>query len=95
MSHHSYTQVWLHVIWCTFRRDKLLNSREIRKDVSSYLYDYSKNKSIFIKKNYVNSDHVHALLDLPTNLTLENMLQLLKGSSSHWINQNEFIRCKK
>jgi len=41
-----------------------------------------------MKINYVNADHVHALIDLPTNLTIENLLQLLKGSSSHWINSS-------
>jgi hypothetical protein len=44
-----------------------------------------------MKINFVNIDHVHALVDLPTNLSLENLLQLLKGSSSHWINHNKFI----
>jgi len=47
-----------------------------------------------MKINYVNTNHVHALIDLPTNISLENMLQLFKGSSSHWINQNKFISGK-
>lgn len=38
--------------------------------------------------NYVNTDHIHALIDLPTSETIENVLQLLKGSSSHYINQD-------
>ncbi len=94
MSQHSYTKVWLHIIWCTLRREKSLIRKEVREEVSLYLYRYAKEKSIFLKKNYVNSDHVHMLLDLPTNLTIENMLQLMKGSSSHWINQNQFVRGK-
>ena len=40
-----------------------------------------------MKANYVNSDHVHALITLPTNKTIEEIFQLLKGSSSHWINE--------
>jgi REP element-mobilizing transposase RayT len=47
-----------------------------------------------MKKNYVNTDHAHALIDLPTNFTLESLAQVLKGSSSHWINQNHMIRGK-
>ena len=35
-----------------------------------------------MKINYVNADHVHALVDLPTNLSIEELIQLLKGSSS-------------
>jgi REP element-mobilizing transposase RayT len=41
-----------------------------------------------MKTNYVNSDHVHALIDLPTNTTVEDVLHLYKGSSSNWINKN-------
>jgi REP element-mobilizing transposase RayT len=32
-----------------------------------------------MKINYVNADHVHALVDLPTNLSIEELIQLLKG----------------
>ncbi len=94
MSRHSYTKVWLHIIWGTLRREKVLISRDIRREISSYLYRYAKNKAIYMKINYMNADHVHALVDLPTNISLEDMLQLLKGSSSHWINQNKFISGK-
>jgi REP element-mobilizing transposase RayT len=47
-----------------------------------------------MKTNYVNADHVHALIDLPTNLAIEEVTQLLKGSSSHWINSNDLVRGK-
>ena len=40
-----------------------------------------------MKINYVNSDHVHAIISLPTNYTIENVLKLLKGNSSYWINK--------
>jgi REP element-mobilizing transposase RayT len=41
-----------------------------------------------MKINFVNSDHVHTLIDLPTNISIEECIKLLKGSSSHFINQN-------
>lgn len=47
-----------------------------------------------MKINYVNADHVHALIDLPTALSIEELTQLLKGSSSHWINSNDIITRK-
>jgi len=40
-----------------------------------------------MKINFVNPDHVHALIDLPTSKTIEEVMQLFKGSSSHWINE--------
>jgi putative transposase len=47
-----------------------------------------------MKINYVNADHAHALIDLPTNLCIEDCAKLLKGSSSHYINQNRIINTK-
>ena len=90
MSKHSYTRCWLHLIWGTLKREPLL-PKGARIEVSEYLKDYVKSKQIFMKTNYVNADHVHLLIDLPTNYSIEDLLQMLKGSSSHWINQNGFI----
>ena len=33
----------------------------------------------------------HALIDLPTGLSIEELMQLLKGSSSHGINANDVL----
>jgi len=41
-----------------------------------------------MKVNYVNADHVHALIDLPTNIKIEDAARLLKGELSSWINNN-------
>jgi len=47
-----------------------------------------------MKTNYVNADHVHALIDLPTNITIEDCVKLLKGSSSYHTNLNKLIKTK-
>jgi putative transposase len=44
-----------------------------------------------MKVNFVNPDHVHMLIDLPTSLSVEEMMQLFKGSSSHWINETNLV----
>jgi len=90
MSKHSYTCCWLHMIWGTLKREKLL-PRDARVRVSEYLSDYAQEKQIYMKINYVNADHVHALVDLPTHLSIEEIFQLFKGSSSIWINRNDLI----
>ena len=62
--------------------------------LSAYLTQYSAQKRIYMKLNYVNADHVHALIDLPTSLCLEELMQLFKGSSSHWVNESKLGRGK-
>ena len=88
MSVRSFTKLWLHLIWGTKDRIKSLSDREFRKRISNQLSTYSKEKGIYMKVNYVNSDHVHAVIDLPTNMTVEDVSRLLKGGTSYWINNN-------
>lgn len=91
MSTHSYSRCWLHLIWETLRREPMLNKLAAAK-ASINLSEYSQEKGIYMKINYFNADHTHALIDLPTNLTIEQVIQLLKGSSSHWINEKRLVK---
>ena len=93
MSTHSYARCWLHLIWETLRREPMLDKRAAAR-ASVNLSEYSLEKGIYMKINYFNADQTHALIDLPTNLTIEQVTQLLKGSSSHWINQNRLLKGK-
>jgi putative transposase len=93
MSVHSYSRCWLHLIWGTLNRQRLLNKAAAAR-VSPALTEYAESKGIYMKINHVNADHVHALVDLPTGLSIEELVQLLKGSSSHWINSNDLITGK-
>lgn len=90
MSLHSYSKMWLHIIWATHNREKLLLEKAA-KNLSEYLFNYSKKNNIYMQVNYVNSEHVHSLIDLPTNMTIENCLKLFKGSSSHYLNESNLI----
>jgi REP element-mobilizing transposase RayT len=90
MSLHSYSRVWLHLVWATLERRPLLDTTAAPK-LSSVLSQYASQNGIYMKINYVNRDHVHALVDLPTSVTIEKMMQLFKGGSSHWINESNLI----
>jgi len=62
--------------------------------VSGFLTDYAGKNGIYMKINFVNTEHVHALIDLPTNMTIEQAVKLLKGASSHWINEQNLLAGK-
>ncbi len=91
MSTHSYSRIWIHAIWETLAREPMLDKRAAAK-ASVHLADYAVEKRIYMKINYFNSDHTHALIDLPTSMCIEEMIQLFKGSSSHWINENKLMK---
>jgi len=90
MSLHSYSRCWLHMIWATKNRQKVLD-KQARKMISAHLSENAKEKDIYMKINYVNADHVHSLIDLPTKYSIEDVAKLLKGELSFWINHNDII----
>ena len=86
MSVHSYSRCWIHLIWGRFSRERVLN-KKVAADLSRYLVEYADEQGVYMKINFVNPDHVHALIELPTGFSIEKLVQLLKGSSSHWVIQ--------
>ena len=82
MSTHSYSRLWTHLIWETLDREPMLNKSAAAK-ASSFLTEYSLEKGIYMKINYFNADHTHALIDLPTRYSIEDVIKLFKDHSSH------------
>ena len=69
----------------------MLDKRAAAK-ASEFLAGYSLEKGIYMKINFFNADHTHALIDLPTNLCIEEVVKLFKGGSSFRINQNKLLK---
>ena len=61
---------------------------------SGWLSEYSIQKGVYMKINYFNADHVHSLVDLPTSKSIEEVVQLFKGSMAHKINEEKILRGK-
>ena len=93
MSVHSYSRCWVHLIWGTLSRERILN-KTAAAGLSRYLAKYADEQGVYMKINFVNPDHVHALIDLPTAVSIEKVVQLLKGSSSHWVNSSDLVTGK-
>src|SRR6478609_7592169 len=93
MSVHSYSRCCFHLVWGTLNRERLLDKKAAAR-VSRHLSEYAREKQVYMKINFVNPDHVHALIDLPTATSIEKTIQLFKGASSHWINANDLLAGK-
>ncbi len=93
MSIHSYSRCWIHFTWGTLKREKIITKQAAAK-LSKHLHEYAASKSIYMKINYVNADHVHALIDLPTKYSMEEVMKLVKGESSWWANEKELVQPK-
>lgn len=69
-------------------------SNAIRQPIFHHIHQNAQAKGIEI--DFVNGyyDHAHCLLKLPANISLADVVQLIKGESSHWINKQELTSAK-
>lgn len=81
-----WIKVWIHFVWSTAEYFPYLNDG-IRKDVFTHIRENARSKGIFIDMINGFVDHVHCLVSLGSNQTIEEVMRLIKGESSHWINQ--------
>lgn len=88
-----YVRVWVHAIWSTKNREPILE-RELRTKVFEHIKANAKEKNIFLDTIGGYVEHVHTLISLGSDQTIAKIAQLLKGESSHWINQNSLTRMK-
>jgi REP element-mobilizing transposase RayT len=88
-----YIKVWLHFVWATKNREPYLTDA-IRPQVFQHIRDNARDKGIFL--DFINGyvDHVHCLISLGTDQTIEKLMQLIKGESSFWINKNNLCPTK-
>ncbi len=82
----SYTKIWLHCVWSTKNRDNTI-SNSFRPVLLSHFREQAKEKGIFLDYINAHKDHVHALINLGRKQTIAEVMQQLKGESSHWINK--------
>ena len=88
-----WVRVWLHFVWSTKDRHPYLND-EIRLKVFEHIRQNAREKGIHI--DFINGylEHVHCLISLGTDQSLERIMQLIKGESSFWINKNKLTKTK-
>lgn len=88
-----FVKVWIHFVWSTKNREPFLGD-EIRQRVFQHIRENAKEKNIYLDfiGGYV--DHVHCLISLGTDQTVEKIIQLIKGESSFWINKNCLCKTK-
>ncbi|MEQ9302119.1 MAG: IS200/IS605 family transposase [Cyclobacteriaceae bacterium] len=83
-----YLKIWLHIVWSTKNREPLLE-KPIRQRIFDHIRENAKEKGIYIDHINGHNDHVHCLVSLMADQTVAKIVQLIKGESSHWVNQNQ------
>jgi len=89
----SFHQIWLHFVWATKNRSNFINSN-LKKELVSHIKAYGKQNDIYVEMVNGSSDHVHLLVKMKPTQSPSQIANLLKGESSNWINQNNFLKIK-
>ena len=88
-----WVKVWIHFVWSTKNHEPYL-SDDIRTTFFQHIRENAIAKGIYIDLINGYIDHVHCLISLGTDQTIEKIMQLIKGESSFWINQNKLSNFK-
>ena len=84
---HTYSSNRIHVIFSTKERERRFGE-EIRPKLWAYMAGIAHNHGFEAMIVGGEPDHIHALLLLPPAMPLAKAVQLLKGSSSKWLNES-------
>ena len=90
---HSFVKLYIHVSWSTKKREKVL-TKELRPKLHRHILNYARENQIQIDSLSNQIEHVHALLTIQSDRKLEDIVRLLKGESSHWINSENLTQGK-
>ena len=88
-----FVKVWIHFVWSTKNREPLLTD-DIRQKVFQHIRENAKSKDIHLDFIGGYTDHVHCLISLGTDRTIQKTMQLIKGESSFWTNKNRLCKTK-
>lgn len=91
---HSFLKVWIHGIFGTKNRASL-----IKDSFAEQLYTHIKKKlegefGCTVRIINGTENHIHILFMLSPRIKIEDLFKNIKGESSHWINQSNFIKDK-
>ena len=86
-----YIDMWVHLIWATKNRQPFIN-KEIKGLLIPHIHKNAISKDIHIDFLNCVQDHIHLLVSLRPNQDISGVVRLIKGESSHWINQQKLVK---
>ena len=90
---HTQYDIKYHIVWITKYRYKVLRGK-IAFRLRELIRQGCEARNIIIVKGSISIDHVHMLVSCPSNISVSDMMQYLKGRSSKKL-QEEFPELKK
>lgn len=87
---HSYNKIWIHGVWTAkYRKPLIVHSIETKV----YNFISHQLQELGCKVKIINGmpDHIHCLFLLNSQRSIAEVMKQVKGSSTHFINENNLI----
>jgi REP element-mobilizing transposase RayT len=85
--------MWIHFNWTT-KYHLPVFTKKVRFQISQHIRENAHSKGLFSAHINIVDDHVHILLSMKANQSISSIVHLIKGESSHWINQQKLFNFK-
>jgi REP element-mobilizing transposase RayT len=89
----SYVKIYVHTVWATKDRYPYL-TKELKSKVIDHIRENAGIKYIHIDQINGYTEHLHVLISMNAEQTISNIINLLKGESSFWINKQNLTKSK-
>ncbi len=88
---NTYTQLNVHCVFAVKGRENII-TRDFRDDLHRYMSGILTNDGAYPLAVGGWKDHVHVFFELPPALSVSKVMQMLKATSSKWVNDNRLVR---
>lgn len=83
---HSFTSCLMHLVWATKERRPMI-TEQVQARLWPYIGGIARENEMRALIVGGVADHVHALVSIPSTLSVSKCVQLLKGNSSKWLHE--------
>ena len=87
---HSFNKIWIHAIWATKDRAPLMPTG-IEQKIYHFISEQLREQGCPVRIINGMPDHIHCLFLLSPEKSIASVIKQIKGSSSHFVNQNNLI----
>jgi putative transposase len=87
---HSYNKIWIHGVWTAKYRLPLIG-HSIESKVYNFISHQLQEMGCKVKIINGMPDHIHCLFLLNSQRSIAEVMKQVKGSSAHFINENNLI----
>ena len=87
---HSFNKIWIHAIWSTKDRHSFILSN-VEHKIYHFISEQFREQGCPVSIINGMPDHLHCLFLLSPQKSIAEVIKQIKGSSSHYINQNNLI----